>query len=192
MSDTLEFRPLTAGRWDDLERLFGVRGACGGCWCMWWRIPRKQFDAQKGEQNRAALRALVDSGAVLGILAYEDGQPIGWCAVEPREAYPALNRSRTLKPLDEQPVWAVTCFFVARSYRKRGVTTALLRAAIGYVREQGGRIVEGYPVVPKRDGEMPAVFAWTGFVSAFEQAGFTERARRSPTRPIMRHEIDVT
>jgi hypothetical protein len=164
----LTFHPLTPERWHDLEQLFGPRGACGGCWCMWWRIPRARFEQQKGVQNKLSLKALVDSGSVPGILAYAAGQPVGWCAVDPRSAYPVLNRSRTL--------------------RHRGLTAVLLRAAIEYVRAQGGRIVEGYPVIPKQ-ADMPAAFAWTGFVSTFEQVGFTECARRSETRPIMRYEI---
>jgi GNAT superfamily N-acetyltransferase len=184
----LTFHPLTPDRWDDLEALFGERGACGGCWCMFWRLTRSQYDAGKGEPNRRALREIVGSGRVPGILAYAGDEPVGWCAVEPREAYPALERSRTLKPVDERPVWSVTCFFVARPYRRRGVTPALLRAAVEHVRASGGRVVEGYPVEPKAES-VPAAFAWTGFAAAFTGAGFTECARRSPTRPIMRYEI---
>src|SRR5437588_5223369 len=91
------FAPLTTGRWPDLERLFGPRGACAGCWCMWWRIPRAQFDRQKGAENREALRRLVESGAELGLIAYAGGEPAGWCAVAPRETFPQLERSRILK-----------------------------------------------------------------------------------------------
>ncbi|HEX8693813.1 MAG TPA: GNAT family N-acetyltransferase [Longimicrobium sp.] len=185
----LAFHPLTPERWADLEELFGARGACGGCWCMWWRLPRSQYTEQKGEGNRRALRALVDSGRVPGILAYADGRPVGWCAVEPREAYPALERSRNLRRVDDEPVWSVTCFFVARGWRRRGVTARLLRAAVEHVRARGGRVVEGYPVEPRRDG-VPGAFAWTGFASAFRRAGFVEAARRSDSRPVMRCVIE--
>jgi GNAT superfamily N-acetyltransferase len=183
----LECHPLTKARWRDFELLFGKNGACGGCWCMLWRLPRKQFDAQKGEGNRKAMKAIVDSGTMPGLLGYFDGQPVGWCAVAPRDHYPALNRSRILKPVDDQPCWSVSCLFVHRAYRKKGVSTQLLRAAIGYVRTLGGRILEAYPVEPKGDKMIPAAFAWTGIPKAFESVGFSEVARRSPTRPIMRY-----
>lgn len=180
----LEFHPLTPQRWDDVEALFGPRGACGGCWCMWWKLPRAQFASQKGDGNRRAFRRIVKAGTVPGILAYADGQPIGWCAVEPRAAYPALARSRVLAPLDDRPVWSVTCFYVARGHRRKGVTVQLLRAALKHVRRRGGRLVEGYPVVPKPYHTASTAFAWTGFVPAFEAAGFSDCAGRS--RPIMR------
>lgn len=183
-----QFVPLTPGRWSDLERLFGERGACGGCWCMWWRLPRSEFQARKGEANKLAFKELVASGRMPGILAYRDDEPVAWCAVEPREAYPVLQRSRLLKPLDDEPVWSVTCFFVARPYRKLGLSVRLLQAAVEYVRAQGGTMVEGYPVAPT-NARMPEAFAWTGLASAFEQAGFTEAVRRSSTRPIMRCRI---
>jgi GNAT superfamily N-acetyltransferase len=184
----LDFHPLTPERWDDLEQLFGAKGACGGCWCMWWRIPRSLFNRQKGETNRQSLRALVEEGRVPGILAYHEGVPVAWCAVEPREAYPVLNKSRTLKPVDDEPVWSVTCFFVARPYRGHGISVRLLNVATEYVRSRGGTMLEGYPVVP-RSGKMPDAFAWTGLAATFEKAGFTECARRSSTRPIMRFHI---
>ena len=184
----IEVRPATPDRWEDLERLFGERGACAGCWCMWWRLPRKEWEAGKGEPNRRALRALVRGGRVPGLLAYADGEPVGWCAVEPRERYPVLVRSRTLKPVDDRPVWSVTCFFVTREHRGTGVSVTLLEAAVAHVRAQGGRVVEGYPVEPRK-GRMPAAFAWTGVPRAFERAGFHEVARPSATRPIMRREV---
>lgn len=111
----LTFRPLTAKRWGDLERLFGERGACGGCWCMWWRLRRSEHVKGKGEPNKRAFRAIVQGGAVPGILAYGGREPVAWCAVEPRESYPVLERARTLRPLDDRPVCSVTCFFVRRA-----------------------------------------------------------------------------
>ncbi|MDI6769215.1 MAG: GNAT family N-acetyltransferase [Anaerolineales bacterium] len=116
-----------------------------------------------------------------------DDVPAGWCAVEPREAYPVLARSRILAPLDETPVWSVTCFFVDRRYRRQGLTVALLRAVVDYVKEQGGKIVEGYPVEPRPGQKTSPVFIYTGMASAFRQAGFVGVARRSETRPIMRY-----
>ena len=184
----IEVVPLTAGRWDDLERLFGARGACGGCWCMAWRLARSAFVSGKGAGNRAALKALASATPSPGVLAYVDGEPAGWCAIAPREAYPVLARSRVLKPVDEAPVWSVSCFFVARAYRRCGLSSLMLRAAVAYAASCGARIVEGYPVAP-RSGTLPDVFVWTGLPGTFEAAGFKEVARRSRTRPIMRRRV---
>lgn len=185
MTEGLEFHPLSPDRWADLERLFGEQGACGGCWCMWWRLSHREFEAQKGEGTRQALKAVVQSGEVPGILAYWKSQPVGWCAVAPRERFPRLARSRILRPVDNAPVWSIVCFFVDEAHRGRGVHAGLLRAAVEYVREQGGQIVEGYPVEPK-EGRIAPTFAYHGLASAFRKAGFVEVARRSETRPIMR------
>lgn len=176
--------PLTPERWPDLEQLFGARGACGGCWCMTWRLKRAVFEQQKGEGNRLALKSIVETGKKPGLLGYYDGVPVAWCAVAPREEYPALARSRVLKPVDAEPVWSVSCLFVAKGWRKQGLSVAMLRAAVAFVAEQGGKIVEGYPVEPT--GELPPPFVWTGLVSSFRQAGFTEVIRHSDSRPIMR------
>jgi GNAT superfamily N-acetyltransferase len=176
--------PLVAERWADFERLFGPRGACAGCWCMFFRQTRKEFEAGKGEANRLAMKAIVEGGEAPGLIAYDGEEPVGWCAVAPRERYSALQRSRNLKPVDEQPVWSVVCFFVAKSHRGRGVTVALLGAAAEYVREQGGMIVEGYPAVAEK--ELPPVWAYIGVKRAFEKAGFTEVARPSDKKVIMR------
>jgi GNAT superfamily N-acetyltransferase len=183
----LEILPLTAERWPELEALFGPRGACAGCWCMWWRIPRAQWRRQQGEGNRKAFRRVVEGGAVPGLLAYAEGRPVGWCALAPRADYPGLARSRILKPIDERPVWSVTCFFVARPWRRSGVTTALLKQAVVFARANGARIVEGYPVDHEKD--QPDVFVFTGLASAFRRAGFKEIRRRSPHRPIMRRSM---
>lgn len=188
MIEALEFHPVTEERWADFEALFGPRGACGGCWCMWWRLKRSEFDAQKGEGNRLAMKAIVESGEVPGILAYSGGEPVGWCSIGPREVFGSLQRSRILKPVDEQPVWSVVCFYVVKEYRRKGVTGALLRAAVDYARAHGARIVEGYPVDPVKP-TMPDPFVYHGLASTFRKAGFVEVARRSETRPIMRYDV---
>lgn len=185
---SVQFYPLTPERWQDFETLFGERGACGGCWCMWMRLPRSEFEKQKGEANKRAMRAIVDGKNVPGILAYVDDQPVGWCSVAPWEEFSYLSRSRILKPVDERPVWSVVCFFVDKKHRRQGLTVKLLQAAIDYVKKQGGKILEGYPVEPKQ-AKMPDVFVWTGLAAAFKKAGFTEALRRSETRPIMRYYI---
>lgn len=185
----LTFHPLTPDHWSDFERLFGPRGASGGCWCMYWRLSRSQFTAQQGELNRRSMQALVNSGVIPGILAFSGDEPVGWCSIAPRQEFSTLARSRILKPVDDLPVWSVVCFFIARGHRRKGLTVQLLQAAVEYARSQGARVVEGYPVEP-RQGQSPDVFAYTGLSSAFQQAGFTEVLRRSATRPIMRYLIE--
>ena len=135
------------------------------------------------------MKALVESGSIPGILAYDEGKPVAWCSVAPREEFSTLCRSKILSPIDSRPVWSVVCFFVEKNYRNRGLTVKLLEAAIEYVKEKGGKIVEGYPIEPKRK-PWPPVFSSTGLFSAFKKAGFREVIRRSETRPIMRFEVD--
>jgi GNAT superfamily N-acetyltransferase len=180
--------PLTPARWDDFVKLFGPRGACAGCWCMWPRETAAEFTRLHGPGNRRRMRGLVARGQPIGVIAYVAGEPAGWCAVAPRAAYTRLARSRILQPVDDLPTWATPCFFIARPHRGRGLTTRLLEAAVGWAASQGAARVEGYPVEPRK-GRMPDAWAWFGLASAFRAAGFREVARRSPTRPIMRREI---
>ena len=180
--------PATAARWADLEHLFGERGACGGCWCMHFRLRKPEYERGKGEPNRRALRALVTAGPPPGVLAYAGREAVGWCAVAPRESYPRLERSRAMRSADGRPAWSVVCLFVAREHRRRGVSVALLDGAAAYAASRGARVVEGYPVEP-RSNDMPDVFAWTGTVAAFRAAGFVEAARSLPGRPVMRREV---
>jgi GNAT superfamily N-acetyltransferase len=156
---------------------------------MWWRVKRSDFEKQQGQGNKDALNKIVDSGEIPGILAYVDGEPIGWCSVAPREAYPVLGRSPVLKRVDDQPVWSIVCFFVAKPFRGQKVSAELLQAAVEYAAQNGAKIIEGYPLVPKRD-RMPDVSTFTGLISTFRKAGFVEVLRRSETRPIMRYFVE--
>ena len=185
----LSFKPLNIDQWDAFVSLFGERGACGGCWCMLWRLTRKQYELQKGVGNKLAMKAIVDSGEVPGILAYHNTEAIGWCALAHRSTYSFLSRPRILQPIDDRTCWSVACLFIGKSYRKKGVSTELLRAASEYAKSHGAELVEGYPVEPKSDKNIPPAFAWTGRPTAFIRAGFKEVMRRSPTRPIMRKEL---
>jgi len=184
----LRFRPLTLARWTDLEKLFGDRGACGGCWCTYWIRHHAEFEKHKGTGNKRALKRMLDAGEELGLIAYAGREPVGWCALGPRERYTRLARSRILKPVDEQPVWSVVCFFVAKPFRRSGVSVELLGAAARHAKRRGARFLEGYPVEPKK-APMPDAFAWTGLAPAFRKTGFTEVLRRSKTRPIMRNNL---
>ena len=188
MTTDLSFKPIKRNLWTDFEELFGPNGACAGCWCMYWKLRGKVYEEARGSETRQMHKSVVDTGVATGLLAYSEGEVVGWIAVEPREAYPRLAHSRTLKPVDGQPVWSVTCFFVAKKSRRKGITVELLKAAVEHVRQHGGKIVEGYPIDTQKD--MPAPFIYTGTASAFQQAGFKEVERRSPTRPIFRFFIE--
>jgi GNAT superfamily N-acetyltransferase len=184
----LEFRPVTMAEWPALQALFGPRGADGGCWCMWWRITRREFSRNAGEGNRRAMRGIIEGGEIPGLLAYRGGRPVGWVSVAPRERFPVLDRSRTLRRVDDEPVWSIVCFFVDPSERRTGVCRRLIEAAAGYARENGARILEAYPVDP----EHPTVndgSAFTGLLPTFLKVGFQVVAARSARRVIVRRKL---
>lgn len=181
----MKIEPLTAETWPAFEALMGPKGGYGGCWCMLWRKPKAEHDRDSGDPNRAGIEALAKSDLPPGLIAIRDGRPAGWISVAPRAAFVRLENSRVLQPVDDAEVWSVSCFLIAKEFRRQGVALALLEAACDFVRKRGGRIVEGYPIAPKNT-PYPAAYAWTGFEKVFLDAGFEEVARRSPTRPIMR------
>lgn len=192
----LRIVPLTAERWADFEALFGPRGACGGCWCMTPRLSRAEYERKKGEPNRRAMQALVAAGREPGLLAYEGKTALGWIALGPREQYELYRRSRVAKPVDDsgadsvgepRTAWAVVCQFIAKEQRGRGLSVALLRAAIEHARRNGADVLDAWPT--DTDKDLVPVFAWTGIASAYRAAGFVEIARRTPTRPYMRYEL---
>ena len=155
---------------------------------MYWRVTQKALDSQKGAGNKKAIKKIIFDGNVPGILAYQDELPVGWCAVAPRSEFTRLENSRILKPVDDKPVWSVTCFFIKRKFRNTGLSVELLNASKKYVKSHGGKIIEGYPIEP-RENKMPDAFVWVGLSRAFIKAGFKEVVRRSETRPIMRFTI---
>lgn len=173
-----EIHPVTRERWRDLERLFGPRGAYFNCWCMFWRLRRRDFRALAPEKRKAGLRTWVRSGAEPGLLAYRGGKAVAWCAFAPRSEYAALAASPTLKPVgDIAGVWSITCYFVAKEHRRTGLMSALLDAAARHARRKGARIVEGYPIVAEA---LQGCAGYTGLVPAYKKAGFRVVAR--PTR----------
>jgi GNAT superfamily N-acetyltransferase len=186
IKSSYNFYPVTKEYWKDFEKLFGDKGACAGCWCMYWRVRSSVWEKQKGDKNKRTMKKIIFSDTIPGIIAYDNNDPVGWCSVAPRGEFSRLDNSRILKPVDEKSVWSVVCFFIHKNFRKKGLSTALLNAAKKYVKSSGGKILEGYPVEPKKD-KMPDAFAWTGLSAAFQSAGFKEVARRSETRPIMRY-----
>ena len=183
MPNKTEFVPLTPERWDDFEGLFGECGAYEGCWCMWWRLTRREWMRQRGEANRQAMKRVVESGEVPGIIAYVDGKAAGWCSIGPRDVFPSLNRSPTLRRVDGEPVWSIVCFYVDPAYRGSGLMASLLAAARDYAVDSGASIVEAYPKEPEG---LSTPMAYMGVVPAFAKAGFVEVARRSKRQPVMR------
>jgi len=151
---------------------------------MTWRLSRAEFRANEGAGNRAAMRALVHAGQQPGVLLYEDGRAIAWCAVAPREEYIRLGASKVWAPVDGKKVWSVRCFFVDKKARGKGVSVEVLKAAVEFARSKGAEIVEGYPQELKE--KLPPAFVWMGVMPTFQHAGFHEVARRSPKKPIMR------
>jgi len=184
-----EFSPLSWTRWSEFEELFGVKGACGGCWCMYWRLGYKIFEAGKGSTNKQIMKSLVRSNRPLGIIAYHNGQPIGWCSVSPRNSLERLKTSRFFKQVDNTEVWSITCLYILPNHRRKGLSKKLVREACVYAKTHGAKIIESYPIVPSK-GEVPEVFAWVGLVSTFQRVGFFEVKRPSETRSYMRYYLD--
>jgi len=184
----ITYKELALDTWLDFVTLFGEKGACGGCWCMYWRLRNKDFENRKGAGNKRAMKKLAKNGRQIGLIMYVDNVPAGWCSVAPREDFIRMETSRILKPVDDKPVWSIVCFFIHKDYRKQGFSVDLLKEVTGYCKKRGAEIVEGYPVEPKQ-GDMPPAFAWTGIAAAFRKAGFREVARRSDTRPVMRYAL---
>jgi GNAT superfamily N-acetyltransferase len=137
------------------------------------------------------MEAIIRSGEVPGLLAYLETEPIGWCSVAPREAFPVLDRSPVLKRVDDQPVWSIVCFYIARKYRRSGLEGLLIEAAVDYSRAQGARIVEAYPVDPGT-GSFDPGSAFTGTTGTFRRLGFEEVARRSKRRAVLRFNIPAS
>lgn len=183
----LVIRPVTPTRWTDLTELAGERGFQSGCWCMWWRLSSKDFQARDAGERRERLRSLVASGTTPGLLAYLNGSPVGWIAVAPRSEYPRLERSTKLYPVDDAPAWAISCFYVHRAHRRQGITEALVDAAVDHAAAQGAEQVEAYPIDTGGAARASADL-FTGTLATFLAAGFTEVTRRSG-RPIVRKQL---
>jgi hypothetical protein len=191
--DAITVRPATPQRWPELEAFFGPSGAYGSCWCAFFRVTSKEFEAgcrERGKGNRELLKRLTLDGAVPGLLAYRDDQPVGWVSVAPREQYSRVRNSRMLRPPTPEPdddVWSVVCFWAPRDQRGQGVADHLLRGALDHAYANGAAAVEGYPVDTSVKWPGSASI-YHGTIGQFERAGFTLARRASETRAVMRHE----
>jgi GNAT superfamily N-acetyltransferase len=182
----LTIRPLTPDLWPALEDLFGKHGASNGCWCMYWRVG-PAYRERPREENKAAFRDVTEHGPPPGLIAFDGDVAVGWCQLTPRAALPWLDRARLLKRVDDMPVWSVSCFYVRKGYRRRGLTSALIAAALKAAKRAKAPALEAYPVdtaAPKSTSNL-----YTGTASTFARAGFKCVARRAPHRPIMRHDL---
>ena len=179
-----ETHPVTRERWPDLVALFD-RAIVRTCFCMFYR--KTGAGTGVGQENQWAMKALVDRGTVPGLIGYENGVPVAWVSLGPREDYAKLRRSPVMKPVDDRPVWSIVCFFVERKARGKGLSQRMLRAAIDYARSRGARLVEAYPVDKDRPSDPD--FMFFGAKSMYDRAGFREVARRRPTRPVVRRAL---
>ena len=177
-----ECRPITVANLVDLDRFSSQHGKFRYCSCMRWRMTSSQYRSSTKESRVATLEDLVRRGQPVGVLAYADFHPIGWCSIAPRDTYGALERFRALPRIDDEPVWSVVCFFVDRRRRGQRLTLALLRAAVDYAHAQGARVVEGYPVKPGL-----GLYTYMGAPSVFRAAGFSDVTPPGSSRLVMRH-----
>jgi GNAT superfamily N-acetyltransferase len=179
----LTIRPLTAPLWPALEDLFGKHGACNGCWCMYWRIGAAY--RKRPQQNKVAFREIVERGPPPGLLAFDGDVAVGWCQLTPRDALPGLDRAWRLKRVDDVPVWSLSCLYVRIGYRRKGVTAALITAALRAAKRAHAPALEAYPL----DARATPSASGTGFASTFTRLGFKTVARHVPPRPVMRYDL---
>ncbi len=187
--------PANEASWEDLQTVFGTRGQGFRCQCQRYKLrPRESFASFPAEERAHRLRQQTDCGhresdTTSGLVAYLDGEPVGWCAVEPRTAYRGLLRNNRVpwsgreEDRTDDSVWAVTCFFTRAGFRRRGVSRALARAAVDFARERGGGAIEGYPMTTT---DVILEELHVGTRGIFAAAGFTEVSRPTLRRVVMR------
>ncbi len=183
--NAIDIRPAN---WDGFAEVMGEKGGCGGCWCMLWRQSAAEMAAQKGAGNKAAMKSVFAGDIAPGLVAWDGKRPVGWISVAPRAEFPRLARSRVMAPVDEVPVWVVSCFLIDKAYRRQGLSVAMLEAAADFAQSHGAPALEGYPLETDNPNYTP-VYAWVGLAPAFRRAGFSEIARRSENRPVMRRAL---
>lgn len=183
----LTVRPLTPDLWAALEDLFGKKGACNGCWCMYWRIGAA-YRKNSPDINKSAFREIVRRGPPPGLIAFDGDKAVAWCQLTPRDALPWLDRQSRLKRVDEAPVWSLSCFYVRVGYRKKGVTAALIAAALKAAKRSKAPALEAYPL----DADKTPSASGTGYATTFARAGFRVVARHVPPRPIMRFDFKTS
>jgi GNAT superfamily N-acetyltransferase len=186
----LTFEPLTKTNWNKFVQLFGSKGACGNCWCMYYRLNKLEYQEGKVDDgNKSAMKQIVWENKPTGVLGFYDGQAIAWCAFAPREDFIKLEKSRVHKRIDDKTVWSIPCFFIDKDFRRHGVSVELLKGVIKYAKEAGIKIIEAYPTTPTQE-KLADSFAWIGLYKSFERAGFEIVDRTSKNRPMVRYYTD--
>jgi GNAT superfamily N-acetyltransferase len=180
----LTVRPLTPDLWPAVVDLFGDSRVCSRCWCMYWRIGAA-YRERPGKTNKAMFREVVKRGPPPGLLVFDGDMAVGWCQLTPRDQVPELDRAWRFKRVDDLPVWSLSCFYVRKGYRRRGITSVLISAALKAAKHGRAPVLEAYPL----DRNLTPSATSTGISSTFERAGFKTVARRVPPRPIMRHDL---
>ena len=177
---------------EELDDVFGTRGAAAHCWCQFDRLPVSQFQALDATRRRDMLATELLRRPVPGIVATLGGERVGWCSVGPRSWFGRLQRAAaTWSPAtaaDDPAVWSVTCFVVRPGFRRRGVATALLDGAIDHARSGGAGWLEAYPI-DSTGRKATAADLYRGTLSLFRGAGFEVVARPRPGRAIVRLEL---
>jgi GNAT superfamily N-acetyltransferase len=184
----LVFSELSSANWKHFEELMGEKGGCGGCWCMVFRLPYKEFQANKPDGNKQLMKQLVKKEKPVGLIATMGTEPVGWIALAPREDYLKLENSRAFKRIDDQPVWSITCFFVKKEYRRKGLSQSLIKGAVDFAKKKKIKILEAYPAIPY-DEKVPAPFLWVGILSSFLNNGFTMVQQNGKSRAMVRLEL---
>jgi GNAT superfamily N-acetyltransferase len=185
-----EVEPVIKKNWDKFVTLFGDNGACGNCWCMYYRLSKSDFISGKKENgNKHSMKKIVWSDKPVGLLGLLEGHPVAWCAFAPRKDFIKLEKSRVHKPIDNQDVWSIPCLFIDKNHRKSGISLLQLIGAIDYAKKHNIKILEAYPIIPTQE-KIPDSFAWVGLYKTFEQAGFEIVDRTSKNRPMVRYYID--
>jgi len=181
-------KELTPARWPDFEKLFAKHGGVqAGCWCMFYHRPLPIPEKERATRNRRDKRALVLERRSHGILVYAGEQAVGWCQFGPREELPRIDAGRNYRKLalpETTKLWRITCFFVDRDHRRRGVAQVALRAALQAIRKRGGGLVEAYPATNPR-----AVATWFGSVAMFERERFRPVAVLGKSNVVMRRRV---
>lgn len=189
VSENIRFEELRPDSWPAVERLFGPNGACAGCWCMYWRrAPSHQaWKEMQGAGAKEAFKDLIQKGRAHGVLAFDGDDPVGWCSFGPRRDFPVLENSKNYKRNDTSNVWSITCFFIHRKWRRKGLSRGLLRAAIGIMKMQNVKIIEGYPATETKDGQrLSSGSAWNGPIKIYEELGFKIVQSDNPLKPLVR------
>ena len=187
-SRQIKLEPLTKTNWKAFEELMGEKGGCGHCWCMLFRLPYKEFQSNNPDGNKKLMKGIVSSSKPTGLIATYENEAIGWMALAPREDYIKIENARSLKRIDDKPVWSITCLFIKKEFRRMGVSQIMIKGAIEYAQKNNIRILEAYPVIPY-DEKVPPPFLWVGVLSTFTRNGFKIVRQNGKSKAMVRKEV---